>query len=68
MGLNIHKILFSYLETERTVTLPVVLNGCETWSPTLRGEHRLRAFENTVSKRIFGPQRDEVTGEWEKTT
>jgi hypothetical protein len=38
----------------------------ETWSPTLREEHRLRVFENRVLRRIFGPKRDEVTGEWRK--
>jgi hypothetical protein len=37
--------------------------GCETWSPTLREEHRLRVFENRVLRRIFGPKRDEMTGE-----
>jgi hypothetical protein len=40
--------------------------GCETWSLTLREEHRLRAFENRVLRRISGPKRDEVTGEWRK--
>jgi hypothetical protein len=43
--------------------LPAVLYGCETWSLTLREEHRLRVFENRVLRRIFGPKRDEVTGE-----
>ena len=47
----------------RTIILPVVLYGCETWSLTLREEHRLRVFENRVLKRIFGPGRDEVTGQ-----
>jgi hypothetical protein len=42
------------------------LYGCETWSPILRQEHRLRIFENTVLRRIFGPKRDEVTGELRK--
>jgi len=42
---------------------PVVLYGCETWSPTLREERRLRVFENRVLRRIFEPKRDEVTGE-----
>jgi hypothetical protein len=46
-----------------TVILPVVLYGCETWSLTLRKERRLRGFENRALKRIFGPKRDEVTGE-----
>jgi hypothetical protein len=48
------------------ILLPVVLYGCETWSLTLRREHRLRVFENRVLGRIFGPKRDEVTGEWRK--
>jgi hypothetical protein len=46
--------------------LPVVLYGCETWSLTLREEHRLRVFENRVLRRIFGPKRDEVTEELRK--
>jgi hypothetical protein len=45
---------------------PVVLYGCETWSLTLREEHRLRVFENRVLRKIFGPKRDEVTGEWRR--
>jgi hypothetical protein len=40
----------------------VVLYGCETWSLTLREERRLRVFENSVLRRVFGPKRDEVTG------
>jgi hypothetical protein len=40
--------------------------GCETRSLTLREVHRLRVFENRVLRRIFGPKRDEVTGEWRK--
>ena len=50
----------------RTIILPVVLYGRETWSLTLSEEHRLRVFENRVFRRIFGPKRDEVTGEWRK--
>jgi hypothetical protein len=46
--------------------LPLVLYGCETWSLTLKEERRLRVFENRVLRRIFGPKRDEVTGEWRK--
>ena len=46
--------------------MPVVLYGCETWSLTLREERRLRVFENRVLRRVFGPKRDEVTGEWRK--
>jgi hypothetical protein len=44
--------------------LPVVLYGCETWSLTLRGERRVRVIENRVLRRMFGPMRDEITGEW----
>jgi hypothetical protein len=47
----------------KTIILPVVLYGCETWSLTLSEQHRLRVFENRVLRRIFGPKRDEVTGE-----
>jgi hypothetical protein len=50
----------------KTIILPFVLYGCETWSLTLREEHRLRVFENRVLRRIFGPKRDEITGEWRK--
>jgi hypothetical protein len=46
--------------------LPVVSYGCETWSLILREECRLRVFENRVLRRIIGPKRDEVTGEWRK--
>ena len=47
----------------RTVILPFVLYGCETWSPTVSKEHRLRVFRNRVQRKIFGPRRDEVM-EW----
>jgi len=50
----------------RIIILPVVLYGCETWSLKVREEHRLRVSENRVLRRIFGPKRDEVTGEWRK--
>jgi hypothetical protein len=50
----------------KTIILPVVLYGCETWYLTLRENNRLRVFENRVLRRIFGPKRDEVTGEWRK--
>ena len=50
----------------RTIILPVVLYGCETCSLTLRDERRLRMFENKLLRRVFGPKRDEVTGEWRK--
>jgi hypothetical protein len=50
----------------RTATLLVVLYGCETWSLILREKCRLRVFDNGVLRRIFGPMRDEVTGEWRR--
>jgi hypothetical protein len=46
--------------------LAVVLYECETWFLTLREKHKLREFENRVVRRIFGPKRNEVTGEWRK--
>jgi hypothetical protein len=49
-----------------TIILPVVLYGSETWPLTLRNKHRLRVFENRVLRRIFGPKRDDMTGEWRK--
>ena len=50
----------------RTIILPVILYGCESWSLTLKEEHRLRVFENRVLRRIFGPRRDGVTGKCRK--
>jgi len=50
----------------RTIILPVVLYGCEAWLLTLREERKLRVLENMVLRRIFGPRRDEVTGEWRR--
>jgi hypothetical protein len=49
----------------KTIILPIVLYGCETFSRTLREEHRQRVFENRVLRKIFGPKRDEVGG-WRK--
>jgi hypothetical protein len=46
--------------------LPLTLYGFETWSLSLREECRLRVFENNVLRRIFGPKKDEVTGEWRR--
>jgi hypothetical protein len=67
----VQNVLFSSLLSKsvkikvyRIIILPVVLYGFETWSLTLREECRLRVFENRVLRRIFGPKRDEVTGEW----
>jgi hypothetical protein len=48
----------------KTIILPVVLYGCETWSLTLNEERRLRVFENRVLRRIFGPKGEEVAGGW----
>jgi hypothetical protein len=50
----------------KTIILPAVLYGCETWSLILREEHKLRVFENRVLRRIFGSNRDGVTGGWRK--
>ena len=44
--------------------MPIELYGCETWSLTLREDHRLRVLENKVLRKIFGTKRDEITGEW----
>jgi hypothetical protein len=54
-----------YVKPPRRLILPVVLYGCETWSLTVREEHKLGVFENRVL-RIFGPQKDGVTGGWRK--
>ena len=54
------------IKIDRTIIVPVVLHGCESWSLTLREEHRLRVFENRVLRRIFRHKREEVTGEWRK--
>jgi hypothetical protein len=69
----VHNLLSSRLLSKnlkikiyRTIILPVVLYGCETWSLTLREEKWLRVFENRVLRRVFGPKSDEVTGEWRK--
>jgi len=71
---SVQNLLFSSLlpnnlkiKIYRTIILPVVLYGCETWSLTLKEEHRLRVFENRVLRRIFGPKRGEVTKGVEKT-
>jgi hypothetical protein len=70
---SVQSLLFSLLlswnlkvKIYKTIILPVVLYGCETWSLTLREEHRLRVFDNRVLRRMFGPKWDQVTGEWRK--
>ncbi|MEB2589631.1 reverse transcriptase domain-containing protein, partial [Bacillus cereus] len=70
---SLHKLLSSRLISKKlkvkiykTVILPVVLYGCETWSLTLKEEHKLRVFENKILRKIFGPKRDEETGEWRR--
>jgi hypothetical protein len=62
------RLLSRYVKVKiyKTIILPVVLYGCETWSLMLREEHSLRVFENRVLRRTFGPKRDEVMGEWRK--
>jgi hypothetical protein len=54
------------IRIHKTIILPVVPYGCETWSLTLREERTLRVFENRELKRIFGPKRVEVMGGWRK--
>jgi hypothetical protein len=54
------------IKIHRIIILPFVLYGCETWSQTLREERRLRVSENRTLRRLFGPKRDEVRGEWGK--
>jgi hypothetical protein len=67
---SVQNLLSSRLLSEnlkiKILISPVVLYGCETWSLTLREEHRLRVLENRLLKRILGLKRDEVTGEWRK--
>jgi hypothetical protein len=65
-GCIVWDIRFLLVILSAEVILPVVLYECETWSLTLREEHRLRVFENRVLRGIFGLKRDEVTGEWRK--
>ena len=62
------RLLFKNLKIKiyRIIILPVLLYGCEASSLTLREERKLRVFENMVLRRIFGPRRDEVTGEWRR--
>jgi len=55
------------IKIHRTIILPVVLYGCETWSLTFREERRLRVCENRELRTVFGPKRDEVTDEWRKS-
>jgi hypothetical protein len=68
-----HNLLYSRLLSKdikiriyKTIILPVVLYGCDTWSLTLREEHRLRVFERRMLKRIFGSKRNKVKGGWRK--
>ena len=51
---------------DKTIILPVVMYGSETWSLTLKEEHRLMVFENKVLRKIFGAKRDDIAGEWRK--
>ena len=54
------------IKVHKTLVLPVVLYGCATWSLTLREECRLRVFENRVLRRVYGPKKNEVKGEWRR--
>ena len=59
-------MVISFGKSRQSIILPFVLYGCESWSLTLMEERRLRVFENRALRRIFGPKRDGVTGEWRK--
>ena len=59
----VNAAVYIKIKIYKTIILPVILYGCETSSLTLREERKLRVFENKVLRRIFGPRRDEVTGE-----
>ena len=63
------RLLFKNLKIKmyRTIIMPIVLYGCETWSLTLK-ERKLRMLENKVLRRIFGSRRDELTGDWRRIT
>ena len=65
MDVRLFVLFFCRVGIYRTIILPVVLYGCETWLVTLREERRLRVFENRVLRRVFGPKRDEVIGNGE---
>ena len=54
------------IKIHRIIILPVDWYGCETWSPTLGEERKLRVFENRVLRRVYGPKREKVTAEWRK--
>jgi hypothetical protein len=54
------------MKIHRNIILPVVLYRCGTWCLTLREEHRLTVLQNSVLRRIFGPKRGGVTGEWRR--
>jgi hypothetical protein len=59
-------MIYLKIKIHRTIILPVVLYGCETWSLTLREELSMREFENMILRRIFWPKKDLVTGESRK--
>ena len=65
--LRVYEIIQKFKDQDiQSYNFACFLYGCETWSLTLREEHKLRVFENRVLRRIFGPKRDGVTGEWRK--
>jgi hypothetical protein len=69
--LSVQNLLSSFFLSKiigiyRPVVLPLILCACGTWCVTLREEHRLKVFENRVLKKIFGPELEEVTGDWRK--
>jgi hypothetical protein len=62
----IYIVPFSYMKMGKLRRIKGAGHGCETWSLKLREKHRLRVFENRVLRRIFGPKRGDVTGDWRK--
>jgi hypothetical protein len=59
-------LLYKNIKFKIEITILPVLYGCDMWSLTLREERRLRMFENRMLRKIFGPERGEITGEWRK--
>jgi hypothetical protein len=66
LHLQITYLSIAKIRVYRTIILPVILYGSGNWPVALREEQRLRVFENTVLRRIFGPKRDEATEEWRR--
>jgi len=64
--LSSHLLSNIHIKLYKTIILPLVLYGCESWSPTVKEEHSLRVFDKRRPWRIFGPKREEVAGGWRR--